>query len=164
MLDETTEVMGVECMVVRDVVYLDGEPTEDTLDWFAQDVDGNVWYFGEIAVNYEDGEIADVEGSWEAGVDGAKPGILVLADPQVGDAHRQEMLLGEAEDAAEVLALGETVTVPAGTYVNCVKTGEFTPLEPDTYEHKYRAPGIGVVLEVDVESGERVELVTVEGP
>jgi len=162
--EDTREILGVTCIVVRDVVRLEGELIEDTHDWYAQDRDGNVWYFGEIAVNYEDGEISDVEGSWESGEDGAKPGILIKANPEAGDAHRQEMLLGEAEDAAEVVALDQTVTVPAGTFNGCVQAGEFTPIEPDAYEYKYSAPGVGTVLEVDTESGERVELVAIERP
>ena len=105
------------CRVVRDVVELDGEAIEDTDDWFAQDEDGNVWYFGEISLEFEDGELVGLEGSWKAGVDGAKPGIVMGADPEVGDFYRQEFLLGEAEDMGEVVSRGdETVTVPFGTY------------------------------------------------
>jgi len=163
-LHETKEILGVECVVVRDTVSLDGVLVEDTLDWFAQDVEGNVWYFGEIALNYEDGDISDVDGSWIAGKDGAHPGIVMHAAPAVGMLYRQEFYLGEAEDYAEVLAVGETVTVPLGTYTGCVKTFDGTPMEPDAMENKYYAPGVGVVLEVDVESGERVELIDVSGP
>lgn len=159
--DETREILDVECIVVRDTVWIDGELVEDTRDWFAQDADGNVWYFGEIAVNYEDGEISDVEGSWEAGEDGAKPGIVMMANPQVGDIYRQEFLLGEAEDGGEVIALGQSVSVPYGDFTNCLQTADFSPLEPDAFEYKYYEPGVGLVLEVDVESGERVELISV---
>ena len=163
-LDETREILGVTCVVVRDTVSIDGELVEDTHDWFAQDKAGNVWYFGEISLNYEDGRLVDVEGSWEAGVDGARPGIVMPAAPAVGQLYRQEFYLGEAEDYAEVLALSETVTVPAGTYTGCLKTFDGTPMEPDVEENKYYAPGVGVVLEVDLESGERVELISVSGP
>jgi hypothetical protein len=159
--DETKEILGVACTVVRDTVSLDGVLVEDTYDWFAQDAQGNVWYFGELSFEYEDGEISGVDGSWKAGVDGAQPGIVMPAAPQVGRTYRQEFYLGEAEDYASVLALAETVTVPAGTYANCLQTLDATPMEPDTIEHKYYAPGVGVVLEVDVESGERVELISV---
>jgi len=149
------------CVVVQDVVEIEGELIEDTFDWFAQDQAGNVWYFGEISKNYEDGELVDVEGSWKAGVEGAIPGISVPGDPQVGTFYRQEYLLGEAEDMATVISRGEeSAAVPYGEFTEDVlKTGEYTPIEPDAYEYKYYAPGVGMVLEVDPESGDRVELV-----
>lgn len=160
-LDETKEILGVECTVVRDTVTLDGELVEDTLDWFAQDTDGNVWYFGEIALNYEDGDITDVDGSWIAGKDGAMPGIVMQATRTVGHIYRQEFLMGEAEDFAEILSVTASATVPYGSFTNCLQTFDGTPMEPDAQEHKYYASGVGVVLEVDVESGERVELISV---
>ncbi len=157
---ETKEILGVTCIVVRDRVWIDGELVEDTLDWFAQDRDGNVWYFGEDSKEYEGGKVVSTEGSWEAGVDGAKPGIIMKGNPQVGDAYRQEYYEDEAEDMAEVLSLNESVSVPYGSFENCLKTQEWTPLEPDVVENKYYAPGVGVVKEVAVEGeSERVELV-----
>jgi len=161
--DETKEILGVICIVVRDRVWVDGEMAEDTFDWFAQDKDGNVWYFGEDSMEYEGGKIVSTEGSWESGVDGAKPGIIMKANPQVGDAYRQEYYEDEAEDMAEVLSLNESVSVPYGDFDNCLKTQEWTPLEPDVVENKYYAPNVGVVLEVAVEGdSERVELVEVK--
>jgi len=159
--DDTREILGVACVVVRDTVTVDGEVAEDTFDYFAQDSEGNVWYFGENSYTYEDDVIVGVEGSWIAGVDGAKPGIIIYANPQIGDLYRQEFLAAEAEDMGEVLALNETVSVPYGSFQNCVMTRDFSPLEPDVEEHKYYAPGVGVVLEVTVETGERTELVDV---
>ncbi len=158
-LAETREILGVECVIVHDVVYLDGVPIEDTLDYFTTDNEGNAWYFGENSVEYEDGFPVSTEGSWIAGEDGAKPGIIMPAAPEIGDIYRQEFLLAEAEDGGEILALDVTVTVPAGTFHNCIQTADFTPLEPDTLEFKFYAAGIGVVKEVDTESGEVVELV-----
>lgn len=158
------------CRVVRDIVTLvtdDGEEVvEDTKDWYAQDSDGNVWYFGEIALNYEDGEIVDVEGSWTAGVDGAKPGIVMWANPREGDIYRQEFLLGDAEDMALVLSTNAgKVEVYAGTYENYVlQTEEWTPIEPDVVEYKYYAPGVGMILEENPDTGEQVELIKVEFP
>lgn len=159
--DETREILEVECTVVRDTEWLDGEIQEDTFDYYAQDVDGNVWYFGELSFEYEDGEIAALEGSWIAGEDGAHPGILMQADPMVGQIYRQEFLLGEAEDVGEVLALNESVEVPYGSFEGCLKTLDSTPLEPGSEEEKFYAPGVGPVLEVDLENGEMLELVDI---
>ena len=157
--NERRNVMGISAVVVSDVVYEDGELVEETYDWFAQDADGNVWYLGEDSREFEDGEIVSTEGSWEAGVDGALPGIVMLADPQVGDAYRQEFYEGEAEDMAQVHQIGATEVVPAGSFDELVIIREWNPLEPDVVEDKYHAPGVGVVLEDTVEGGDgRVEL------
>jgi len=158
--NESREVMGVTCVVVRDTVSLDGEIIEDTYDWFAQDADGAIWYFGEESSEYANGEVVSTEGSWESGVDGAQPGIIMPAEPAVGDAYRQEYYPGEAEDQAEVLSLTEAVTVPVGSYDDVLMTEEINPLEPDVVERKYYAKGVGPVLTVQVEGGsEREELV-----
>lgn len=158
-LDETREIAGVECAVVRDRVFLDGELVEDTRDWVAQDGDGNVWYFGEIAKNFEDGRLHDLEGSWETGRDGAKPGFWVKADPHKGELYRQEWLPGEAEDVVEVLSTNSPKEVPFANGRPVLKTRDFTPLEPDAEEFKFYVPGVGLVLELDPESGETLELV-----
>jgi hypothetical protein len=157
----TRVVAGVTCVEVHDVETRDGELIEDTLDWFAQDRDGNVWYFGENSARIEGALIVSVDGSWAAGVDGAKPGLIMKAHPTVGDFYRQEFFAGTAEDLGAVVSLNESVTVPYGSFDGCVKTEDTTPLEPDALENKYYAPGIGVVLEIDPESGERVELVQI---
>ena len=161
--EETVEILGVTCIVVRDIVEEDGETIEDTIDWYAQDVDGNVWYFGEISKNFEDGELNNLDGSWKSGVDDAQPGIVMLAFPEVGDIYRQEYLLGEAEDMAEVISTSETwESVPAADCLDtCLVTSEFLPIEPDVEEFKYYAPGIGNILVIDAETGEREELVEV---
>jgi hypothetical protein len=160
-LEETRMVMGVAATVVRDTVTEDGEVTEDTFDWFAQDADGNVWYLGEESTEYEDGEPASTAGSWEAGVDGALPGIIMVAEPAAGRAYRQEYYPGEAEDLAEVLRLDGVESVPFGGFTDLLVTEEWNPLEPDAIEHKYYARGVGLVLEVAVSGGNgRVELIT----
>jgi hypothetical protein len=154
------EVMGISAVVVRDTVTVAGQLVEDTDDWFAQDADGNVWYLGEATAEYEDGEVVSTDGSWEAGVDGALPGIVMPADPAVGDAYRQEFSPGEAEDLAEVVEIGESATVVLGEFDDVVVIEEWNPLEPATIEHKYYAPGVGVILEVVTAGGDgRVELV-----
>ena len=103
--DKTKTILGVETTVVLDVAFSEGEVVEKTFDWFAQDEDGNVWYFGEDTKEFEDGRVVSTEGSWEAGVDGAKPGIVMQADPQVGQNYAQEDAPGVAEDEATVLSL-----------------------------------------------------------
>lgn len=159
-LDERREIIGVSTVVVRDTVTVDGELVEDTLDWFAQDADGNVWYFGEEVQNFADGKLEDTDGSWEAGVDGALPGIAMPADPEVGDAYRQEFWEGEAEDLGEIVRTGETVDVPFGPMDDVVVTKDWNPLDPEVIEEKHYARGVGLVLEEHVrgEPG-RVELV-----
>ncbi len=157
----TRTILGVTTIVVRDIVKLNGSVIEDTVDWFAQDRSGNVWYFGENTAEYEDGLITTTAGSWEAGVDGAKPGIIMLATPVVGKFYRQELFLGEAEDAAEVIALNESVTVAAGSYTGCLQTEDFTPIDPDNSEFKFYAPGVGNVLITNPDTGKRTELISV---
>jgi hypothetical protein len=146
-LPETKDILGVQATVVRDQVFADGELAEDTIDWYAQDRQGNVWYFGEQTAEYENGAVTSTAGSWEAGVDGAQPGIVMLADPQAGDRYRQEFYRGEAEDLAEVTAVTGSVSVPAGTWSGSevLVTEEWTPLEPDVRERKTYVRGVGVV-------------------
>jgi len=157
---DTKEIRGISTVVVHDTATKDGQLIEDTFDWYAQDDGGNVWYFGEDTTSYKNGA-ASTSGSWEAGVDGAQPGIVMKAHPRVAAAYRQEFLRGTAEDRARVLSVDASASVPFATYErSLVKTKDITDLEPDVVEHKYYARGIGAVLEVDVKGGsERVELV-----
>jgi hypothetical protein len=160
---DTRNIMGVDCVVVDDRVTEDGELTEQTYDWYAQDQKGNVWYFGENSKEYNNGHVVSTEGSWEAGRDGAKPGVIMPADPKIGQAYRQEYYEGEAEDLARVLKLNGSAEVPYGSFENVLVTDEWTPLEPKIGEHKYYAPGVGNVLEVAVKGPqERLELVEVK--
>ena len=163
--DGTKQILGVTSIVVRDVVSVGGEIIEDTYDWYAQDKEGNVWYFGEDTKEYKDGQLVSTEGSWEAGVDGAKPGIVMhRTQPATGVPYRQEYYACKAEDMAEIVSLNESVTVSYGSFNNCLQTREFTPLEPGVSEYKYYAPGVGLVLEVGVQSGARTELIEVTTP
>ena len=158
----TRTILGVTCVEVHDTVTTGGVLTEDTLDWFAQDSTGNVWYFGENSKQLADGLTVGLEGSWTGGVDGAEPGIVMEAHPAVGDFYRQEFLLKDAEDLAEVTSVDESVTLASHmTFDHCLKTTETSPLEPDALENKLYAPGVGNVLVVDVTAGERSELVQV---
>jgi hypothetical protein len=147
------EIAGVTATVVIDQVFANGELIEDTVDWYAADNAGNVWYLGEETAEYENGEIVTTARSWEAGVDGAQPGIIMLADPRIGDAYRQEFYAGEAEDVAKVYALAESVDVPAGRYEEVLVTEDWTPLDPGLRERKWYAPGLGVVFEEVIAGG-----------
>ncbi len=159
---DTKIVMGVTTTVVQDRVWEDDELTEETFDWYAQDKEGNVWYFGEDSKEYDDGEFVSDDGSWEAGIDGAMPGIVMKADPQIGDVYRQEYLEGEAEDMGAVVSLDESVNVAYGSYDNCLLTREWTILEPDVEEEKYYSKGVGQILEMAVKGGsERLELIDI---
>lgn len=162
-LAATKVVMGITCVIVNDKVWLNNVLIEDTDDWYAQDNDGNVWYLGEEVDNFNaDGSFKDHHGSWEAGVDGAQPGIVMLADPQVGMTYRQEYYFNEAEDQGEVIALGQTVVTPYGTFTNCVKTHDWTELEPDLNENKFYAPGIGLVKAINVTDNEEENLIDIQ--
>jgi hypothetical protein len=146
--DQRKQVMGVDVTVVRDTVSsLDGQLIEDTIDWFAQDREGNVWYFGEESKDYEDGKVVSTHGSWEAGVDGALPGIVMPAEREVGHAYRQEFYEGEAEDMAQIRRIGVHKEVAFGAFDDVVITRDWNPFEPDVIEEKYYAPGIGMIFE-----------------
>ena len=159
--DQTRQILGVTCRVVRDIVKDPGDNvTEDTTDWYAQDVNGNVWYFGEIAQQFEGGILVGIEGSWTAGKEGAKPGYIMLANPKKGDVYRQEFALGDAEDMARVVEIGlSTIPLPSGVNLPNGVTGpylhtqDFSAPEPGSvlegqYEDKYYAPGVGLVLTI----------------
>jgi hypothetical protein len=157
--DQTKTIIGIQARVVHDVVTEDGQLVEDTYDWYAQDATGNVWYLGEDTKEYQHGKVTSTEGSWQAGVDGAQPGILLLADPKRAMEYRQEYYRGQAEDAARVLSLDMRVKVPAGFFDPVLVTRDYTPLEPDLVEHKFYAPGVGPVLAITVKGGSaRMEL------
>jgi hypothetical protein len=161
-LQETKTILGVTCTIVRDVVSLEGVVIEDTHDWYAQDLDGNVWYFGEDVSNYENGVFQDKEGSFEAGVDGALPGIIMMAHPVLEMPYRQEYYFNNAEDWGKLVETGLTVTTPFGEFTNCIKTEDWNALETDApIEYKFYAPGIGVVREEVVGTGEVMELISI---
>ncbi len=156
------------CTVVYDVEWVSVDDgitwfkTEETDDWYAWDNDGNVWYFGEWTTEFEYDEDwnqigINHDGSWEAGDDGALPGIVMLADPMPGDCYQQEYYEGEAEDMGKVLKLNAKVSIEYGDYEDCLKTKEWTPLEPGEIEHKYYAPGLGLVF-IEELKGKTVEV------
>jgi hypothetical protein len=153
---------GIRARVVHDVVREDGELAEVTDDYYAQDRSGNVWYLGEATTAYANGKPKSTEGSWEAGVDGAQPGVIMPARPRAGMRYRQEYYKGHAEDRARVMSLRQMVEVPFGFFRRgrVLMTAEINPLEPRVLEYKFYARGVGPVLAVSV-SGEsdREELV-----
>jgi hypothetical protein len=151
---------GVRARVVRDVVRKHGKPVEATSDWYAQDRDGNVWYFGEHTTAYKHGKPTD-NGTWQAGVHGAMPGIALPAKPCVGLSYREEYSKGVAEDQSRVLALDAQAQVRAGHFRHALLTEDFSPIEPKVSELKLYAKGSGqAVLAIDVSGGtDREELI-----
>jgi hypothetical protein len=172
--EDTREILGVPCRVVVDIVVetsedeesgeVEYEAVEVTDDWFAQTLSGDVVYCGEIAKNYEDGVLRDLDGSFEAGLDFAKSGFLTLNNPAWGDAHRQEYSLGEAEDIIQYIGFATAPTEDeGGNNANpkyscgsdkCLQTFDFAPIDPESTEYKYYLPGTGFVLAVAMEDGE----------
>jgi hypothetical protein len=149
---------GIEARVVHDEVTRKGVAVEITDDYYAQDANGNVWYLGEASTAYEHGKPASTEGSFEAGVDGARAGIAMPAHPKVGMRYRQEFYKGHAEDRAKIVSLNERVKVPLKRYRHTLMTLETTPLEPEVLEAKFYARGVGQVLAVDLSGGTEREL------
>jgi hypothetical protein len=160
---ETKKIMGVGTVVVHDTVSLEGNTMEDSLDWFAQDRDGNVWYFGEATKKFENGTV-DTAGSFEAGVNGALPGIVMLGTPQIGDQYRQEFAKGVAEDTGEVLSVQGAETTPlTGAAKDLLVTKDVDGLDPSSVENKYYARGVGLVLTVNASgAAERDEAIAVQ--
>jgi hypothetical protein len=152
--DQTKKIAnGVTARVVRDTVTLDGELIEDTFDWYAQDKVGNIWYLGENTAEFENGKLMTRGGSFEAGVDGALPGIIMPADPEDGMKYRQEYYKGEAEDNGEVLSTNEIAQVPAGQFDNALLTKDTITIELNVLEFKLYAKGVGPVLTLGVSGG-----------
>lgn len=167
--EKTKQIEGVTCIVVNDVVRINGELIEDTDDWIAQDLQGNIWYCGEEVKDYEsfsgdhpaNPELVEIAGSFKVGRDGAKPGILMYATPTVGQIYRQEFAVGEAEDVAQVIHVnGDEAIFGFSCDRECVVTRDFSPLDPGVEENKFYKPGVGLILELGVGTTERVELIS----
>ncbi len=166
-LRDTKTIQGVRTTVVRDRVFVNGVLKEDTIDWYAQDNAGNVWYLGEAVKDYENGQVVSTAGSFEWGVDGALPGIIMWADPltHIGTDYRQEYYRGKAEDWAKVLVGGQAVQVPSGNYTGCVRIEEWNGLVNEAHTSKSYCPQVGIALENSaVNGGDRVELVRITRP
>jgi hypothetical protein len=158
---ETKTILGVRCVVVRDTLNLNGKLAEKTDDWYAQDKAGNVWYLGEQTATYKsNGAVESREGTWQAGVDGAKAGIYITSTPQLGVDYQQEYYKGQAEDHFVATDLSVPVKIPYGSFPKALRTKEFTPLEPGVIDHKYYVSGVGVVKEASEDGAERLDLVS----
>ena len=158
-LQQTKTIGGVETIIYLDKVYNDGQLVEETRDYLAQHKNGDVWYFGEEVNNYENGTLKDHAGTFIHGKDGAKAGIWMKAEQKVGDSYRQEYYKGQAEDMRDTIATGLRITTKMGIYDNCVKTYDWTPLDPTSREYKYYCPTVGsLVLNENLETGKRSEL------
>jgi hypothetical protein len=161
---DTKVILGVTTIVVHDQAYEEGVLVEDTYDWYAQDKAGNVWYFGEDTKELdENGNVISTEGSWEAGVSGAEPGIIMEANPKKGDKYQQELAPDVAEDMAQVTGFRDSLCVKYGCFEHVLVTKEWTPLEPGVVEKKYYAKGVGFIFSEMVKGGEETsELVRVK--
>jgi hypothetical protein len=159
----TKTILGIRATVILDQVFVGGKREEKTLDWYAQDKRGNVWYLGEDSSDFVNGKWVRSDGSWEAGVKGAKAGIVMKANPFVGNVYRQEFYAGHAEDMAKVLSRSASVTVPYGSFEQALETSEWTPLERGVVEHKYYVKGVGNVRTIMVRGGsEEEQLVSIK--
>jgi hypothetical protein len=162
----TRVIDGVRCVVVSDRLYSKGHLIERTKDYYVQDKHGNVWYFGEDTAELDgNGKVISREGTWHSGVDGARPGLFMPADPHVGEHHRQEYYKGHAEDRYRVLDLDAHIKVPYGNFKHALRTREWTQLEPGVVDNKYYVRGIGEVFEGSVKGPKEIgKLVAVKRP
>ncbi len=151
--NRTKVVDGVTARVIHDVVSASGQPIEKTYDWYAQDSSGNVWYLGEDTKEYDHGKVVSAQGSWEAGVGGAEAGVIMPADPTVGQAYRQEYDKGNAEDNASVTSVDAKAKVPFGSFDHVLQTRDVNPLETNFVEHKSFARGVGPIETIQVSGG-----------
>jgi hypothetical protein len=159
----TKQILGVTCTVVRDVVSSHGKSIEKTFDWYAQDKAGNVWYMGEDTRELVHGKFVKMSDSWQGGVNGAEPGIIMPGHPRPGDAYRQEYYPGHALDQARVLGQGGPQTVPFGSFKHTLLTVETSPkIDPGVAERKFYVAGVGDIREHTVSGNhEQIRLVSI---
>jgi hypothetical protein len=159
----TRTIQGVRATAVRDDLFAEGKLAERTTDWYAQDAEGNVWYFGEDTAELDPtGHVTTREGTWRAGVDGAEAGIYMPAHPKAGAAFRQEFFKGHAEDHFRVVGLRTTAKSPYVSSMTALKTREWTPLEPGAIDFKYYVRGVGTVREQAQDGSERNVLISMQ--
>lgn len=151
-LDETRTVAGVATRVVEEREWKGDALKEVSRNYFAIcEQTKDVFYFGEDVDNYRDGKVANHNGSWHAGVNGAKPGLMMPGTPKPKMRYYQEIAPGVAMDRAEIVSLDETCETPAGKFTKCMKVREGSAIEIWVKEDKYHAPGIGLVKEEDLQ-------------
>ncbi len=156
---QTKVIDGVTASVIHDVLSVHGKPVEATWDWYAQDNKGNVWYFGEDTKEYNAlGKVTSTAGTWKAGVNGARPGIYIPADPTIGKGGYQEYLTGTALDHFTVTSKNASIKVPFGSFGHILKTTETTALEPGVVDHKYYVKGLGQVAEISAKGPKETSL------
>jgi hypothetical protein len=161
---ETKVILGVPCVTLMTTTNINGKLNEAALDWYAQDKQGHVWYFGEDTKEYKNGKVISTQGSWLAGVNGAQPGYVMKANPTPNETYRQEYAKGQAEGMATVLSLTASASVPVGSYKNLVMTKEWSALDvASVFERKYYAKGIGLVL-IKGSDGFQLALTEVRNP
>ena len=146
----TKVIGGIRARVIHDVVRLRGQVVEDTLDWYAQDSGGSIWYLGEATKEYENGHLVSTKGSWQHGVDGGQAGVIVPAAPGVGCVYREEYHAPDAKDRARVLSTSEGIKGPTGYYRRTLHTANTTPVQPRLLENKFYGRGVGPILELDL--------------
>ncbi len=161
--NQTKVIEGITATVITDVAKHGSTLLEKTTDWYAQDKQGNVWYLGENTKAYAPDGTVDTSGSWTADVNDGEPGIIMEGNPQVPDAYRQELLVGQAADMGWVVDIGGSVTVPYGTVHNVLTSLEASQVEPGAYDQKFYAPGVGIVVERALTTTEWAKLVSVTG-
>lgn len=159
-LKRTRMIQGVRATVVSDQAFEDGKLVETTRDWYAQDDRGRVWYLGEATKSFADGQVSTA-GSWEAGEDGAKPGVVMFPNGRLNRPYYQEYFVGEAEDVGSLLDRESRVVIGNREYRHVRITKDITALDPQVFELKFYAPGVGLVLELGTSPAmERIELVS----
>ncbi len=159
---EQYEILGITCAIIVEDTRVNGDIIEEEATYVAEDLEGNVWTLGAAVKNFNtSGAIINNHASWISGSDGAKPGIVMLANPQIGMKYRQEYYFNVAENQAEIASTGSSVTTAMGTFHDCLVITEWSELEPDILEHKIYAPGIGLIKEVNLTTGEEIELIDI---
>lgn len=159
---ESTMILGIGCVTVTEDVFAGSSLIEQERSYYAEDADGNVWTLGVMVLNFNtSGAILNSHTSWMAGKDGAKPGLIMPADPYIGLRYRQEYVFNVAENQAEVVETGITVTTAMATFHDCIVIRERSELEPEILENKIYAPGVGLVKEVSLSTGATIELIDI---
>ena len=149
--NQTKVLDGVTTRVVEEREWKDGKLAEVALNYFAFcEQTKDVYYFGEDVDFYENGKVVKHDGTWHAGVNGSRAGLMMPGAPKPKLKYFQELAPGVAMDRAEIVSVTETCKVPAGTFTKCMKVKETSAIDRLASEFKYHAPGIGLVRDQDL--------------